>query len=68
MAQAGIGAAQRLGHGLIVAFAEKTAKLVPLPSQVAPRGCGKPSLTAIFQIPQGWNDCAAAGSAPTKQS
>src|SRR4051812_24380341 len=33
----------------LVAFAENSEKLTPLPSQVAPRGCGRPSLTRFFR-------------------
>src|SRR5260221_5400922 len=32
----------------LVAFPEKVAKFVPSPSQVAPHGCGNPSLTSRF--------------------
>jgi len=31
-----------------VAWAENSEKLVPRPSQLAPRGCGKPSLIREF--------------------
>jgi hypothetical protein len=33
-----------------VAFSEKMAKFVPLPSHVAPRGCGLPSRMSTFML------------------